>query len=141
ISMALASAFLIGPLTERFSKFRIVYGTLVIMALGVTVFLLNPIPALAYVFVIPVVAAFGVNYPLMITLFSASVDETEQGWVMGVTIAVFTLGAGLISFAGGPLMAIETGLPFIVSIAVLVLAIILIAVFWRGPDMRRLNQR
>ena len=96
---------------------------------------------LAYVLIVPLVVAFAVNYPVMLTLFSASVDSSEQGWVMGVTIALFTLGAGLISLAGGQLMAINIHLPFVVAVGAAVLAMILVTLLWRQEDMARLGLR
>ena len=56
-----------------------------------------------------------------------------------VCLAVFTLAAGIISIAGGPLMAIDIRLPFLVSIFSFIVAMILIAVVWRGDDVQRLN--
>ncbi len=111
------------------------------MAFGVLVFILNPIPRLSYILIIPFVVAFGVNYPLMITLFSASVDETEQGWVMGVTVALYTLGAGLISLFGGQLMSLDIRWPFFISMASLVLAMIFVVLLWRDARVRALNAR
>lgn len=50
---------------------------------------------------IPIVVAFAIGYPTMLAFFSASAGDDEQGWVMGITMALFTLGSGMISLAGG----------------------------------------
>lgn len=141
IVMAAPAAFLVGPLDKRFPKKNIVFVTLIIMALGLAIFMANPIAALSYVAIVPFVAAFGVNYPMMISLFSSSVDSTEQGWVMGITVAIYTLGAGIISLAGGQLMAISIYLPFIVALVATILAAVLIFTLWRSDDMRALSGR
>ncbi|MEM7146905.1 MAG: MFS transporter [Verrucomicrobiota bacterium] len=134
VAMALASAFLVTPFTKRFTKKQIVFGSVFAMTAGLVLFLLNPVPALTYLAIIPFVAAFGVNYPVMLTFFSLSVNEKEQGWVMGVTVALYTLGAGLVSLAGGRLMAENIRLPFYIAIAALVLAALLITLLWRSPN-------
>lgn len=134
VAMALASAFLVTPFTKRFTKKQVVSGSIVAMAAGLVLFLANPNPALAYIAIVPFVAAFGVNYPVMLTFFSLSVNEKEQGWVMGVTVALYTLGAGLVSLAGGSLMSINIRLPFYIGIAALILAAFLVTLLWRSPE-------
>lgn len=141
IGMAASGAFLVGPLDRRFAKKNIIYATLFVMALGLVIVMVNPLGGLSYVAILPFVVAFGINYPLMLSLFSASVDETEQGWVMGVTVALYTLGAGIISFVGGQLMAISIYLPYSVALGAVVLAVILIFTLWRGDRFRALDPR
>jgi len=141
IGMAASGAFLVGPLDRRFPKKAIIYATLLVMALGLLIVMFNPVAILSYVVILPFAVAFGINYPLMLSLFSASVDELEQGWVMGVTVALYTLGAGIISLIGGQLMAISIFLPYSVALAALVLAAILIFTLWRGEDFKELTRR
>ena len=140
LTMAAASGLLVGPLTARFRKIPIVTAAVVIMAVFLTVFLLNGISWLAYVLVVPIVIGFAIGYPTLLSLFAASVGEDEQGWVMGVTIALFTLGSGLIALAGGAMMTINANLPFMTGIASFVLTLIFIATLWRQPDIRALDQ-
>ncbi|MEO1224694.1 MAG: MFS transporter [Pseudomonadota bacterium] len=141
IGMAASGAFLVGPLDRRFAKKSIIYATLFVMGLGLLIVMVNPTGALSYVAILPFVVAFGINYPLMLSLFSASVDENEQGWVMGVTVALYTLGAGIISFLGGQLMAISIYLPYSVALGAVVIAMILIFTLWRGERFRALDPR
>jgi MFS family permease len=86
-----------------------------------------------------VVAAFAVAFPTMLALFSISADQDEQGWVMGITIALFTLGCGIISLAGGALMDIDAHLPFITGIASSLVALIFINKLWRQSDVKALD--
>ncbi|MEM7443028.1 MAG: MFS transporter [Pseudomonadota bacterium] len=140
-AMALAGAFLVPTLTKRFSKKSIIYVALAGMAVSQILFMLNPIAVLAYVLVIPFVVGYAANYPQMLTLFSSSVDKTEQGWVMGVTVALWTLGAGIISSIGGELMSISIHLPFAISAGSLVIATVLMVTLWRGPDFEALTSQ
>ena len=141
IGMAVPGALFVAPLDRRFAKKTIIYATLVVMGLGLLIVMFNPIGDLSYVAILPFVVAFGINYPMMLSLFSASVDEKEQGWVMGVTVALYTLGAGIISFLGGQLMAISIYLPYSVALAAVVIAMILIFTLWRGERFRALDPR
>src|SRR5690606_23510809 len=42
-----------------------------------------------------------VGYAYIITLFSKAVKQSRQGWVMGVTTALFAFGAGLVTLLLG----------------------------------------
>ena len=77
----------------------------------------------------------------MFALFSASVDETLQGWVMGVSVAVWTLAAGLNSLIGGELLAFGLRNPFYLAIGYGVLLLIGIATIGRSDDIRRISGR
>ena len=46
-----------------------------------------------------------------------TVSDDEQGWIMGITIAVFTLVAGFMSLLGGDLMSDNIRSPFYIVIA------------------------
>jgi MFS family permease len=141
LGLGLSSGLLVGPVSACVAKKPIIIVTLGRMGMAAAALIINPWPWLAYVLIFVVVVPFGVNYPIMLTLFSASVDETEQGWVMGVTVALVTLGAGLISLVGGELMSIDIHMPFIVSLAACCVAIALVALLWRQDVMARLDPR
>ncbi len=139
--MGLSSAFLVGPLNERFGKRTLVVVGLAVMAASAAIAVINPWPIMAYLLILPLVIAFAVYLPTMLTLFSAAVDESEQGWVMGVAIALFTLGAGLVSLLGGWLISIDIRFPFAIAAASSLLAAGLIPILWRGRDFSGLDSR
>jgi predicted MFS family arabinose efflux permease len=141
LTMAFASGVLVGPLSTRFRKIPMVTASVVVMAVFLAVYLFNGISLLSYFLVVPIVVGFAIGYPTLFALFAASVGEDEQGWVMGITIALFTLGSGLIALAGGAMMTINANLPFITGIASFILALIFIAILWRRPDVRALDRR
>lgn len=134
-AMALTGAYLAPSVMSRFAPKNIILTTLLVMLFGVLAFMLNPVAVLSYVLLIPIVVAFAINYPQMITLFSLSVDESDQGWVMGISIALFTLGSALISLVGGSLMTLNIHLPFILSIGAAVTALLLVSLLWRSETM------
>jgi hypothetical protein len=91
--------------------------------------------------IVPMGIAWGVGYPTFLGIYSASVDASEQGWVMGVATALFTLSAGIVSLVGGSLMALDMHAPFVIVVGSAVLTLLLAAVFWRGPALQRLTAR
>ena len=140
-TMALGSGLLVAPLNKRFNKIHIVPVCVVVMAALVVLYMLNPVADLSYVILAPLMIVFGVTYPTMLGLFSASVDPTEQGWVMGVTVALYTLGTGSVSLIGGALMPISIYLPFFISISAYLIALVLIRTIWLDQGVRMLDPR
>jgi DHA1 family tetracycline resistance protein-like MFS transporter len=60
---------------------------------------------------------------------------------MGVTVALFTLGAGLVSLLGGWLMAINVHMPFVVAVVAGLIALGLVVTLWRKDVMEKLDPR
>lgn len=140
LTMAFASGMLVGPLSSRFRKVPTMTFTTALMGVSLAIFVFNPSALLSYFLVVPIVVGFAIGYPTMLALFSASAGEDEQGWVMGVTIALFTLGSGMIALAGGAMMAIDVRLPFITGIVSCLVALVFIALLWRKGDVRALDE-
>ena len=139
-TMGSISLFLVGPVFARFRQTSILVVTVAIMAVFITAYVLNPVARLAYVLVIPIIAAFGITYPTLLLMFSASVDASRQGWVMGVCVALFTLCSGSVSIVGGTAMAVNPGLPLFIGSGSCFVALVLIAALWRGnSDIRKLD--
>lgn len=134
--LASTSAFLVGWVASRFRRWAIIGAASTVLALLYLLFALVPDAALALVVIALYGAAFALGYPTFLSNFSASVGPEEQGWVMGVTTALFTLGAGSASFLGGVLIGENLNFPFILCAATALLSVLLMAGLWRGPAMR-----
>ena len=139
LTMAFGSAFLVAPLHRRYSKVWTVFMAVAVMGVFVLVFTLNPIADLSFLVIVPIVIGFAIMYPTMLALFSASVDARDQGWVMGVTVALYALGSGSVSLLGGWLMAIDIRLPFYIAIGCSVITLVLILTLCRDETIRRLD--
>jgi hypothetical protein len=59
---------------------------------------------------------------------------------MGVTVALFTLGAGLVSLLSGDVMAVNIHLPFIFAVVSALIGMLLVFMLWRGEDIRVLDR-
>ena len=140
-ALALSGAFLVKPAQERLDKRQIMRASLVCMVVCALAFVLLPDPVMTFVPVFFFYAFFGVAYPTVLGIFSASVGEEDQGWVMGVTTAVFCLAGGIASLIGGGLMDIDIRLPFYIAASAALLGLVAMALTWGNPEMRKITAR
>ncbi|MFS8183365.1 MFS transporter [Pseudovibrio denitrificans] len=137
--LALVSSLLVGPISQRFSKVATIVVSVTVMGVGLLVFTVNDVAWLSYFLTVPIVAAFALTLPLMFSLFSAAVDESEQGWIMGITISSSTGGQFILAIAGASLMTANIHGVFIAGITCFAIALGLIFLLWRQPDIRALD--
>lgn len=135
VALAFSSTFLVKPTQERVSKYTIILAALISMTICGSVFAFSSNGILCYVAVFFFYFLYGIAYPTVLGLFSNSVSETDQGWVMGVTTAVFCLAGGLMSLIGGALMSIDIRVPYFIAIAAAVLALIGMHRRWREKEI------
>ena len=140
-ALAFSSTFLVKPTQERFDKRRIITVTMVVWAVMALAVAASPVALLCFVPVFLFYFCFGVAYPTMLGLFSGSVGEADQGWVMGITTAVFTLAGGVMSLIGGILMSLDIRLPFYITAGMAVLALAFVLAGWSRPEIERLTER
>ncbi|MEC9470804.1 MAG: MFS transporter [Pseudomonadota bacterium] len=138
IALAFSSTFLVVPAQKRFSKEAILGMTFTVWAVSAAAFIASPSAILTYVPVFCFYFAFGIAYPTFLGLYSAAVSDKEQGWVMGVTIAVFTLVAGVISLLGGELIGLDLDLPFYGVIIAALTALVVMFFTWNKPEIKAL---
>ncbi len=137
-ALAFSSTLLVKPAQERFSKFHIMRASIITMVICALLFVFSPSGVLSYVPVFFFYFFFGVAYPTILGIFSSSVGEEDQGWVMGVTTAVFCLAGGVMSLIGGGLMSIDIRLPYYIVFVTAVLALIGLHKSWRSGDIKKL---
>jgi predicted MFS family arabinose efflux permease len=140
-ALALSSTFLVKPMQGLFDKRQIIGASLLCMVVSALAFALLPVAVLTFVPVFFFYAFFGVSYPTVLGIFSGSVSMDNQGWVMGVTTAVFCLAGGIMSLVGGGLMDLDIRLPFYIAAASAILGLAVMALSWNSPDMRKLTAR
>jgi DHA1 family tetracycline resistance protein-like MFS transporter len=141
IAVAFSGTFLVGPAQQRFDKHWIIGATLAVWAVSAIAYIASPIAVLCYVPVFAFYLLFGVSYPTILGLFSGSVGKADQGWVMGVTTAVFTLAGGIMSLIGGEMMSVDIRMPFYVVTAAALLGLVFTWLGWDKSDIRRLTRR
>ena len=136
--VAVTGPFLPGFFERHTTKRRIVISTLALFACAALTFVAAPSGLLAFIPIAVFAIAFSVGYPTLLSIYSLSVDESEQGWVMGVTTALYTLGAGLTSLIGGEAMAFNIRMPFFYAAAVAALGIVLVFATWGYPAVQNI---
>jgi len=141
VALATSSTFLVKPAQARFGKREIVGVSLVTMVLCGLAFVLLPFAPLTYLPVFLFYFLFGVSYPTLLGIFSGAVSADDQGWVMGVTTAVFCLAGGIMSLAGGELMAFDIRLPFYIVTLSAAAGLLLLMATWGSTAMRQLTAR
>jgi DHA1 family tetracycline resistance protein-like MFS transporter len=140
IALAYSSTFLVESAQKRFSKQRIIAASLGVMAASSIAFVASPVAVLCFIPVFAFYFFFGVSYPTLLGIFSGSVEASNQGWVMGITTAVFTLAGGVMSLIGGGLMSVSIRLPFYLVIIAALLGLLAMALVWRNsPAIRHLT--
>ncbi len=141
VALATSSTFLVKPVQQRFDKRRIVGVSLMTMVICVLAFALVPVAFLTFIPVFFFYFLFGVSYPTLLGMFSGSVSEADQGWVMGVTTAVFCLAGGITSLMGGWLMSLDIRSPFYIAAASAGLGLLVMVLTWGSPAIRKLTAR
>ena len=58
---------------------------------------------------------------------------------MGVSTALFTLAAGIVSLVGGDLMSVDIRSPFFISTGTALVALVMMFLAWRVPEIRRIT--
>lgn len=139
-TVAASSTYFVSPVLERIGKRRAVVIVTIVMSVCALLFVGTAIPAVTYVSAVVYYIGFGIAYPALLGIFSASVSADEQGWVMGVTTAGFTLAAGIMSLAGGAMMAINIHLPYFLVSLVCVFALVLMRLLWNTADVERITR-
>ncbi|MET1413451.1 MFS transporter [Roseibium sp. HPY-6] len=139
-ALAFSSTFLVVPAQKRFSKEAILGTTFVVWALSAAAFVASPIAILTFIPVFCFYFVFGIAYPTFLGLYAAAVNDEEQGWVMGITIAIFTLVAGIISLIGGELIGLNLDIPFFGVIVAAIIALVVMFLSWNKPEIRALTR-
>jgi MFS family permease len=140
-ALAFSSTFLVKPAQERFDKQTIVRASLLVMLVCALAFVASPIAWLSLIPVFGFYFCFGVSYPTLLGIFSGAVGEREQGWIMGVTTAVFCLAGGVMSLLGGELMAVDIRLPYYIAGVSALLGLAVMLATWNRPAMQSLLAR
>jgi len=141
VALAFSSTFLVAPVQRRVDKQTIVITNLIVWAASTVAFIASPAAILCFVPVFLFYFIFGIAYPTFLGLYAASVSDDEQGWIMGITIAVFTLVAGIMSLLGGVLMSTDIRAPFYIVIAAALLGVVVLKLVWNSPEVRRITQK
>ncbi|WP_192484028.1 MULTISPECIES: MFS transporter [Cysteiniphilum] len=137
LAMAISSIVLVPLLAKRSSQKQNVMMGLIVMALSLSLMLCDIAHYGAFIFGGVLMLCFGVAYTNMLGLFSHAVSEKEQGWVMGITVSLFTSGAAITSLFSGKLLDIALELPFILVVIVFVMSVVMLKILTIGTYINK----
>jgi MFS transporter, DHA1 family, tetracycline resistance protein len=122
VGFSIGFGVLVDFFTNRFKlKYCALAGLLVSSILSL-ITVITFIPIIAWIASVFVGMGVAVAYSALITLFSNQVDDSEQGWVMGVTNSIMALSFGITTFFSGFAANFYAGLPLLWTFAGLLLA-------------------
>ncbi|MEM9243519.1 MAG: MFS transporter [Pseudomonadota bacterium] len=114
VGYAIGFIYLVNKL-QRFSTFRVLlFGFMIVGCLTLLSALLH-YAILIWLFAFVIGMVNGVVYTFIITAFSNRVDETKQGWVMGLTGSVMALAMTISTLIGGFIVDLSAMAPFIAT--------------------------
>jgi len=132
-SGALVGAYLIPRIKARFSLNTIVAGTTALMALVIT----GLATIRSFIIVLAMMAAGGMAWLILISVFSIAVQAVIPSWVRGRVLSVFML-VFFGGFAGGSMLwgalAVTVGIPYtLVGVSILLLIGIILTQKYKLP--------
>lgn len=101
---------------------NIVIWGLIITFIGYLLPLLFKTELMQWIALFPIIMGIAIAYNPLLALFSASVSEHEQGWVMGVTSCVMSMAWILGAFGASLFFYIDPQLPFIMAMLFVIIA-------------------
>lgn len=138
ITTAFASLVALPVLSQRASRLQVLILMTAIEMVALIILIGVRSEILAFAMIGLMGGAHAVAYPTYLNLFSPAARETEQGWVMGVSTALFTLAAAMASFIAGIVSEESLNAVFLVGFGVLAVALLLTLTIWRAPGIREL---
>jgi len=130
LGFAISLLYLVGIMTKYFKAKQIVIGTLLISAMCILVTTLNIPVSLVWLLGFLLAVAMSLSYPVIITMYSDTMGEDKQGWIMGVANAVVGFAWAATAFLGSFMEGISDGFALHLGGIFMVLAALL-AIFYR----------
>jgi DHA1 family tetracycline resistance protein-like MFS transporter len=125
IGFGIGNGFLVNYLAKLFSLYSIfIYTTLVTAILVALMFIIST-PLVSWLVMAPLACSVTTAYTALLTLFSNQVDESSQGWVMGITGSIMAFNFAITGIFVGFIAAIHPVVPIIISASFLALSVIL----------------
>ncbi len=132
IFIAVGGSYIMPRLHKKMSTPNIAMLGMVLIAVGVLVSVLLNSQVVFWIGVMITSIAAALAFTQIITLFSLEVDETKQGWVMGITGAIIALGWAISAILSGVLLVFSYTVALYIAVVVALLGAVV---------LRQFNQR
>ena len=128
VGLALGTAWLPRHFEHsRLSHRCVILVNIVLLAISIGLISIVPWVWLIWIITIPLNAAFGLAYTFLVSTFSRQVDQTKQGWVMGITGAILALANTLVNALGVWLNTVDSVGALVLACVATLLGIVLLA--------------
>ncbi len=122
----IGTGILLEPLAKNFSMKRCIIIASVISAVIALITAITDVEWIVWACSLGIGTSVAVAYALLITLFSNQVDNTEQGWVMGVTNAIMALSFGVTTFFSGFAIHYNAAMPLYLAFGGMLIAAVVL---------------
>lgn len=119
---------------KRFSTKALTWMPLGIMAVLMFLTVLTHNLNLTWAAMICIALSMSIGYPSITTLLSNQVDETRQGWIMGIMFSIFAVAWTITSFISGFLQSLNQGAPLTLGAMGMLMAFVLMSFRLKSPD-------
>ena len=119
IGFCLSYAVAMPLLTRYFATRAIAQWSLCATASLIAVSWLGPSILVQWAVILPISVATAVSYGALMTLFTDTVTDGNNGEVMGITVAINCISFGTVSLIGGALEGLSAGGPIFVALALM----------------------
>lgn len=133
-SLSVASMLIIRVLKWYLSDARITQIAFVASILGISVTVLSHTVFYAWVGLIPLSMGIALGHAAIMALFSNQVDESRQGWVMGVSGAVVSLSILTSAVVNAVIGEFNPRNPFWLSLSAYLIGFIVITLYCRQQE-------
>ncbi|MEM6846587.1 MAG: MFS transporter [Pseudomonadota bacterium] len=138
IAIAITSTVLLPKVMGLAVPRTLMVGLIVLEITATLTFVGFEMQAVAFVCIAVMGFVHASMYPTFLKLFSGSVSDEDQGWVMGVTISLFTLSSGIAALVGGLIGAANFDAMFFFGAGSSLMALLAIALVWRTGRVHEL---
>lgn len=136
---AVGCGFFVDYFTKRFALKKLVVIGAIVAGLLILVSLLIDKEWVPWVGAFFIATSIAIAYSVILTVFSNQVDETEQGWVMGVTGSIMALCFGINSLLTG-LVAPYGGIGLPIALGAVGLALSgVLMIFYHGGEPKKIT--
>lgn len=115
IGYTIGFAYLVGK-CAKFPNKKVLVWSLLITGLGILWMTVTEAQTIAWISTLIIGMANGVGYTTLVGMFSHQVDESRQGWVMGITGSVMAAAIAVTTIFAGFLTQISVVIPFVLSV-------------------------
>ncbi len=129
LGFVLGFGFLVGFFEKRQAHHKTLLIVYTISALAMILFFVYKQEWLIWVMVIPATAFNNTGYSTFLAMYSDAVDKSQQGWVMGASMAITAFSFAVTGFFGGAMLLVKSYFPVLIAVILTIVALVFLYSF------------